>query len=193
LEDFIDELPRKIPRWPNPESPQGRAVLFHDGLVRSLLPITLRSSFLVAAWSLYEATVVEIADFLSSRLGRERLSIKPSVGFFRATERYYRDVLTFQRDAGPKITEELRVLYHLRNALAHGGGRKGAIRPAAWKQLSVLSANRGDFDVSRNFVEPSDELVYYMSHVVADAVNGLVKGARVVLARHIQTTNRART
>jgi hypothetical protein len=187
MESSIDELSARASGWADPTTPSGQAVLFHDGLVQSLLPITLRSAFLVAVWSLYESTVIEIAKFVSAELKLVEFSIKNR--FFSVTEAYYRDVLAFERDSGDEVTSELRFLYELRNAIAHGGGRQGAVSTANWDKLSSYLAQRADFSLARGVVELSDDLVDSASNLVADAVNRLVSEARGVLAKHRESVS----
>lgn len=181
-ERYIEELPNKIPGWVDPDSSNGQLVLFHDGLVRSLLPVTLRSAFLVAAWSLYESTVLEIAAFLADKLGLAPLSIDPEIGFLTETETYYADALGFHRDENAAVTKELRLLYKLRNAITHGGGRRGAIRESNWRQLVRAATGRGDFSTDRGMIEPSADLVYQVTYLIQDAVARLVSEARARLA-----------
>jgi hypothetical protein len=180
-ERYIDELPDKVPRWVDLASPEGRMIMFHDGLVRSLLPITLRSTFRVAAWSLYESTVLEIAAFVGDTLKLEPLSINPDVGFFTETATYYAGVLGFARDESAAVTHELRLLYKLRNAIAHGGGRRGAMRKNDWRQLVRAAKDRGDFSTARGVIEPSADLVYQMTSLVQDTVSRLISEARARL------------
>lgn len=182
MERFIEELRGKIPGWVNPDSPTGQIILFHDGLVRSLLPITLRSSFLVAAWSLYESTILEIASFLSEQLKSPPMSASVGRGFFAKTDAYYATTLGFSRDATSAVTDELRLLYGLRNAIAHGGGRAGAVSDEAWRELTGAAEHRGDFTTARSVIEPSPDLVYKMGYLVQDAVNRVIKQARGRLA-----------
>lgn len=181
-ERYIEELPNEIPGWVDPDRPSGQLVLFHDGIVRSLLPVTLRSAFLVAAWSLYESTVLEIAAFLAEKLNLARLSIDPEMGFLTATETYYVDVLGFRRDEEATVTNELHRLYKLRNAIAHGGGRRGAIKESNWRQLVRTATERGDFSTARGMIEPSADIVYQVTYLVQDAVARLVAEARARLA-----------
>lgn len=182
MEGFIAELPGKSPSWVDPSSGKGQVILFHDGLVRSLLPITLRSSFLVSSWALYESSVLEIAAFLAEERALPRLSINPRIGFLAETSTYFAETLGFARDENPRVSEELQTLYKLRNAIAHGGGRKGAVREPDWRQLTQAAEARGDFGTSRGVIEPSEELVYSVCYLVQDAVNHLVSNARQLLA-----------
>jgi hypothetical protein len=121
MESFIESDRHRGPSLIDPGSPSGQAIFFHNSIVRGIPPVALRSSFLVAAWALYKSAVLELAAFLSKKLKLPKLSIDPEVGFRDATAEYFRSTLGFERDANPALGEELRVLYKLRNAIAHGG------------------------------------------------------------------------
>ena len=86
---------------------------------------------------------------LSTELDRPASSIDPAIGFFVASQAYYAESLGFKWDENAEITHELRLLYRLRHAVAHGGGRKGAIRENDWRRLVKAAATGGDFSTDR--------------------------------------------
>jgi hypothetical protein len=182
MEDFIADLPNQADTWVADESSNAATILLYDGVLRSMLPSVLRSSFLSSLWSLYESTILEIAVFSGAQLTLPALRVRDQGGFNNATTAYYRDVLGFPREPDAAAQAELEVLYKLRNAIMHGGGRKGSVEPNKWRELQALAARRGDFDLSTGAIVPSDGLIHSMMYLVSDSLKGLVQRARSRLA-----------
>jgi uncharacterized membrane protein YeaQ/YmgE (transglycosylase-associated protein family) len=185
LEAFIDDLPNRASKWIARDSTAGAIAHIFGGIIGSMLPTVLRSNYLAAVWSLYESTVLEIAAFTGQTLGLPALHVKRSGGFDEGTTKYFSNVLGFSREPDAHTRAELSDLYKLRNAIMHGGGRRGAIEAKKWAELQRLATKRGDFDLTSGIIVPSEELTSDMTHVVAGSLNKLIARARTRLAGHV--------
>lgn len=184
LEAFIRDLPESAADWVNPSSPDGSAMVrVHDLVLHSRLPVVLRSNTILAAWSLYESTILEIADYVRRTLSLQELTLDR--GFDRSTRRYYRSVLGFEREPDAAVLRELQFLNRLRNAMMHGGGRKAAIPEAKWNELLSDAAARTDFDMETGVIVPHRGLAESMARLVATSLDSLVPRMRARLAGHM--------
>ena len=95
----------------------------HDYLVEILLPRVYRSPFIVVLFAVYEATVKEIASLIQKGQGEE-ISLDDLKGdFLTQAKKYYLNVLHFKLSRNESHWKRLRVLYQVRNVIAHANGR----------------------------------------------------------------------
>lgn len=99
----------------------------HDGTLTRFLP----AGVVLASWAIYEATVKEIADYLSAE---KQLGLRMSGGrggLLKQVRKYFKDSLGFELHPRGTDWERLERLSTLRNVLAHANGSLRDVRSKA--------------------------------------------------------------
>ena len=84
------------------------------------LPRILRGPFLVTLSSVYESAVIEVAGLTRGQ------KIPPDDirgDFLESVKKYYKEHIPFELSGDNERWKRLRILYDLRNAIAHANGR----------------------------------------------------------------------
>ena len=130
-------------------------------LTQEVLPRLFRCSFLVSLWAVFESGTALCAEELrSANTTRLRLNDIRGDNFLDRAAKYFADVLGFQMLADQSVLPELKKLQTLRNAIAHGNGREGAVRDGLWRQIkgwsdelgSGVSTVGGNITLTKGFV-----------------------------------------
>lgn len=130
--------------------------------VEVTLPRILRNPFLVSLFAVYESSVKTIAELVQEEK-RQKSSLDDESGnFLKRAKRYYKHVLHFDLSTDNERWKQLKILFDLRNAIAHTNGRYEAIekkrRCRIMKQKGVREY-LGFIMVSETFLRKTVKLV----------------------------------
>jgi len=150
-----------------------------DELNDHVLPRLVRNPFLVATWATYEGGVTEIAHLLAHSIGaRLRLGNIRGGGFVSEAQLYFEGVLNLALEPDPRRVEQLNTLLLLRNAIAHGGARKGASKKGTWDTIERMAAAGADVCISRDLLIVGRDLVAESYKAVRASLDGLIARSR---------------
>ena len=90
----------------------------YDYQVEFVLPLILRSPFIVSLYSVYESTLIEISRRTLKTLGRGKF-LNSKGDFVDQAKKHYEEKIPFELSTN----EDNRLLYDLRNSIAHTNGR----------------------------------------------------------------------
>ena len=100
--------------------------LHHNTTV--VIPRLIRHSFLVSLYAVYEAAVIEIAEFIRVRQSQP-ITLDDLKGRFpRNARKYYKDVLGFKLVRDNVSWQKVCLLARLRHAIVHANGRLDRLR-----------------------------------------------------------------
>jgi hypothetical protein len=153
----------------------------HEAIVRSMLPGNLRGAFVVAVWAVYESTLLEVADVLHDKLRPDAPQLNPGRLILGTVDRYYRDHFGFGGFGSEQERNELHFILRLRNAFAHGNGRRGAISPRNWSSIVQDSRRFGGITLDRNFVEIDAPRARQVLGRLQESIEALIQRARAAL------------
>jgi len=126
---------------PNLDEPLDQTVYFdyvymHNHFVNDVLPRMLVHPFILALWSLYEATLTELARLISEKRGAAlQLSDIDGPYFGAQVEKYFDHVIEFPTGYDDDLKRRLRRLVDFRNAIAHANARLDNLRPELYDDV----------------------------------------------------------
>jgi len=147
-------------------------------LTENILPRFIRSTIIVTLWSIFEASVTEIAKIINTEKG-EALDINDLKGedFLDRAKKYYKHILKF----GPFNVESrewhrIKKLYTLRNAIVHCNGRIDSLNEKVLKLIKAkelekmgLSTDGMYIMLSKDFVQESYRSInVFLAELIAD-------------------------
>ncbi len=95
------------------------------------VPRLVWGSFVVMTWAVFEAALIDIAEFLRARKKIESRMDELSGGLFERIKRYYRKVLDFElADLNGRVWQQIEHTGNVRHAFAHTAGRVAGIKGA---------------------------------------------------------------
>ena len=127
--------------------------------VNCFLPRALRGPFLVTLFSVYESAVREVADLTRGQ------KIPPGDirgDFLEWAKKYYKEHIPFELSGDNERWMRLRILYDLRNAIAHANGRLEMIVEKKGEKILKQEGVKKEFDfivVSRTFLRETFTMV----------------------------------
>ena len=149
-----------------------------DVFIEYELPQLVRYPILVSLWAVYESATAYIGEELQKRLNR-KLSLDDIRGsVLERTKKYFDDVLEFPLTASDNEMLWIRRLAILRNAVAHGNGRKQAVKPTIWRMIE--SWNQAGVDTDLPYLFFSADFVSEMVDVVSKSLFNLIERAKVI-------------
>jgi len=149
-----------------------------DVFIEYELPQLVRYPILVSLWAVYESATAYIGEELQKGLNR-RLSLDDiRGGVLERTKKYFDDVLEFPLTASDNEMLWIRRLAILRNAVAHGNGRKQAVKPTIWR--TIESWNQPGIDTDLPFLFFSADFVSEMARVVSKSLFNLIERAKAI-------------
>jgi hypothetical protein len=149
------------------------AIRFDDvnDRVKRIYPRYFRGSFLIMLVAVLESGLEEIANYrakhtdLEGVIAFDKFNGLRRESFLERLDRYYNEQLRQPHGLTSAQLETLKLLYQVRNRLAHGNGRPTRFRHSIvfddWEALGIgiTVASGGNLDFSREFVENSYQLV----------------------------------
>lgn len=105
------------------------------------LPMFFRNPLILMSWAAYETGVTEIADHTSSLLSSDVSSLSIGDlrgGFTDRAKKYFKTVVPFALYTDESQWNRLMVLYKLRNAIAHAGGRTDRLSKGVRDKIEKL-------------------------------------------------------
>ncbi len=146
-----------------------------EDLSRDVLPRLLRHSFIVSTWAVYEGGVFEIAQYLAKHRGA-RLKLKDirAEGFLAQAQLYFDSVLTLPLDPDHERLRALDTLLKVRNAIAHGHGRKGVVKASTWDTLEKMATAGDGVAISHGYIIVGPELTRELFVAVDESLTDLM-------------------
>ncbi len=151
-------------------------------LISQVLPRLFRCSFLVSLWAVFESGVLDCADKIrSARKVSRRLRNVPGDDFLDSARDYFSRVLRAELTADASLLVHLKKLQVLRNAIAHGHGRQGAVRVKLWNQIIDWSKESGSgISIEEGRIRLTKRFVREMYQTTAKVLIELVQRTRVI-------------
>jgi hypothetical protein len=147
-------------------------------LIERMLPRFFRSPVLVTLWAIYESAIKEIASYIKEKQ-KCSLDIQDIRGdTLGRTKKYYDHVLKFPLITSDQTWEYLEMLLVLRNALAHGNGRKDAIKNDTWKKIEKWQKAKTGVVVEDDYLIFTASFVQEAFTIVSDALRDLIQRTR---------------
>src|SRR5258708_21902753 len=115
----------------------------HHDLIKRVVPRFFRGPVLVTLWAIYESGVQEVASHIQNKQSWA-LASRDIRGDNKLAQfnKYYEHILKFPLITSDPARERIEMLQVLRNALAHGNGRKDAVKD--WEKIEKWSqTNKG--------------------------------------------------
>jgi hypothetical protein len=149
-----------------------------DNFIDDEMPRFFRYPILVSLWAIFEAAARDISEDIRKRSG-QRLTIDDLKGrdTLDQTKKYFEQVVRFPLVASDESLRYLRMLLTLRNAIAHGNGRKDAIRESTWHKIE--SWNEAGIGTEYGFLTFTADFIERMVQVVSDSLKELIERAKV--------------
>ena len=138
-----------------------------DELTENVLPRFFRTPIVVTLWAIYEFGTTVIANYLK-KLGGHDLGLHDLRGndAFDTIRKYFDYILKFPLYTDESAKEHLEMLLILRNAIAHGNGRKVAVKENTWRKIQTwenegkgIVSDSGYIVFTSSFVEEMLEVV----------------------------------
>lgn len=140
------------------------------------LPRLIRYPILVSLWAVYESAVFRIAKELQKSRGHAIGLNDLRGGVLERAKKYFEYVLTFPLTATDAELKWVGMLSLIRNAIAHGNGRRDAVRADIWK--SIESWNQRGIETDLEYLALSAEFVSEMVEVIDKSLSDLIQRTR---------------
>lgn len=153
-------------------------------LTESVLPRYFRGPFLVTLWAVYEAAITQIATYLQG-YEDQALALKDIRGhtFLERASKYFGHVVAVPLHSSDHVAARLEMLVVLRNAVAHGNGRLGAVNKEAQRKIEQWSQQNEGVSETNGFLLLSDEFLRNSCQLVDESLRDLLMRVRE-LPRH---------
>jgi hypothetical protein len=150
-------------------------------LTVNLLPRFFRSPILVSLWAIYESAASQIANDLQQR-GSYALRLRDIKGdnSFDSLQKYYAHVLHFELFREKSTADILEMLLVLRNAIAHGNGRKDAVNENYWRKIQVWQKSGKGILADDDYLTYTPQFIEEMLNVVNESLSDLIIRAKAV-------------
>lgn len=144
-----------------------------DSFINDDMPRFFRYPTLISLWAVYEAATTDISKEIRKNVGQS-LTIEDLRGDKLDTiKKYYEAVLKFPLVSDEQSVRYLRMLLILRNVLAHGNGRKDAIKQSKWEIIQKW--NEPGIGTEYGFLTLSAEFVERIVKVVSASLTDLIE------------------
>ena len=134
----------------------------YDYAIEVILPRIWQSPFLVSMFSVYETAVTEVAGLIKEKQGRQIGLDDRRRDFLGRSKKFYKEVLQFKLSTNNERWKRLRVLYDLRNIVAHMNGRLEMVGQERRKKILKYEGIKDSYDylvVSGSFLRETFALV----------------------------------
>lgn len=154
---------------------------FAHRFAEDVLPRFFRSPILVALWAIYESGTNEIADYLQKQ-GGHALGLRDIKGKseFDRINKYFQRVLGLTLITDTSAREHIELLLLLRNAIAHGNGREGPVKPVYWNKIKSWERRVEGLSTDYGYVTFSGAFVAEMLTIVGNSLDDLIERAKTV-------------
>ena len=180
---------RGLPAWNGKGPTPGRIAIaqIYQMIVDDMLPMVLRGPLLISLWSIYESSLIEMAEFLrvpanlSFGLVDRKLPkhIKPPpVGIISRGLYIYETELGLNLFVNQQEEQQIRGLYGLRNILAHAGGRRRSSVSTDWNRVKAWASQESGVQMSRDRIWVEAEFVRVQIERVQSATSHIVQQVR---------------
>jgi len=137
------------------------------------LPRLMRYPILVSLWAVYESATLNIAKELQKKRGQSLGLNDIRGGVLEKTKKYFDHVLTFPLTSDNNELKWVHMLAVIRNAIAHGNGRREAVKPDTWR--SIESWNQSGIDTDLQYLAFSREFIARMVEVITKSLSSLIE------------------
>ena len=151
---------------------------FAHRFAEDVLPRFFRSPILVALWAIYESGTNEIACYLQQQ-GGQRLGLRDIKGNseFDRIDKYFERVLGLPLITDTPAREHIELLLLLRNAIAHGNGREGAVNQNSWNKIKSWERRISGLSTDYGYVMFSEAFVGELLTIVGNSLCDLIERA----------------
>jgi len=114
----------------------------------------LRSSIVITLWSTYESNVIRIAERWKTK-NKKFCTIhhrNGKGGFLERATKYYAEEIEISLTETSDDYSQLKTLYLVRNALAHGSGYRESVSRRIWHELQRIERNTKSISTTLNQV-----------------------------------------
>jgi len=147
-----------------------------DEFIDYELPRLIRYPILVSLWAVYESATFNIAKELQKKRGQSLGLNDIRGGVLDKAKKYFEHVLTFPLTSDQNELKWVHMLAVIRNAIAHGNGRREAVKPDTWR--SIESWNQSGIDTDLQYLAFSGEFIARMVEVVTKSLSRLIERAK---------------
>jgi hypothetical protein len=148
----------------------------------NVLPRFFRSPVLVALWAIYESATTEIAKVLQKENNHSlRLQDIKGDNTLDTIRKYFEHVLKFPLINDENTREHLEMLLILRNAIAHGNGRKDAVNERYWRKIKGWQKDGKGVSTDQDYLTFSADFIEDMLTVVGDSLFDLIERVKAVI------------
>lgn len=139
-----------------------------DELIEVTLPKYFLGSILVTIWAVFESGILEIADEIKSQKNLEIHLNDINGDVMDRVNKYFNQILDMPIPTRSETWQHLRMLYVLRNAIAHANGRlenvkrEDAIKKIKnWVKADIgIQIVRGDILFTSDFVRKTHRIIF---------------------------------
>ena len=145
-----------------------------DDIETSVLPRHFRAPFVISLWSVFEAAIREISEYIQEKQNQS-LGLNDIRGdFLSRVEKYYHHVLQYEICIDGTSWEQIKIIALVRNIFAHANGRKSAIEKGTWNRLENWINENGGLHIDGDFVIPSAAFVRNSYNVIFSLLDDLM-------------------
>jgi hypothetical protein len=148
-------------------------------LTENVLPRFFRAPIVVALWAIYESGTTEVANYLQ-KAGGHNLGLRDLKGknTLDTARKYFDNILKFPLYTDESVKEQFEMLLILRNAIAHGNGRKDAVNENYWKKIQIWENEGKGISSVGDYLAFSSSFVEEMLKVVSNSLRDLIGRTR---------------
>lgn len=150
----------------------GQEYAHHIGIT---VPRMFRGPFLVSLYSVYESAVTEVARLIQKRLG-QAIALNDLRGdFLDRAKKYFRNILDFELITHEGEWQNIVILSHLRNAIAHANGRMELLNPDLQKKISAICKSTAGVSVRDGYLVLEPVATEQFLRTIRSVLEDLVK------------------
>ncbi len=146
----------------------------HHDLIKRVVPRFFRGPLLVTLWAIYESGVQEVASHIQNKqswaLASRDIRGDNKLAQFK---KYYEYILKFPLITSDPARERIEMLQVLRNALAHGNGRKDAVKD--WEKIEKWSQTNKGIIADHDYLMFTGAFVQETFTIVSDSLRDLIQ------------------
>ena len=146
----------------------------HHDLIKRVVPRFFRGPVLVTLWAIYESGVQEVASHIQNKqswaLASRDIRGDNKLAQFK---KYYEYILKFPLITSDPARERIEMLQVLRNALAHGNGRKDAVKD--WEKIEKWSQTNKGIIADHDYLMFTGAFVQETFTIVSDSLRDLIQ------------------
>lgn len=152
----------------------------HYHITEDILPRYFRGNTLITLWAIYESALHEFAKYI-----KKQQNITLAVNDFNGStltkfRKYYDHVLKFPLVTDEELWTKIEMLLVLRNAFAHGNGRKDAVSEDTWKKAKKWHDQKIGIVVDMNYITFTAQFIQEAILTVKSSLNDLIQRIKAV-------------